>query len=522
MGASRRPSGGFALAGAAWLPALLVLLVPAWLLLRATGGDGTGLTRVTAPATLTLLVETVLLAASVVVISAVIACSTALLVARTDLPGRRIWSILLALPLAVPSYMGAFAAIAAFGPNGLLAERFGAELPEAYGPVGAALVLALLAYPYLFLPLRAALLGVDPKLEESARTLGLTPIQTLRRVTLPLVRPALIGGALMVALYVLSDFGAVALLQVDTFTSVIYTQHDAFDRSGAAALALVLVAVTGCVLLLEGRARRTWRGRLTATRSTAVSSDRLIRLGRWRWLATAWCSLVVLAAVGVPLMVTAVWASSSGATCTHCEPLGTLALNSVTVAGLTAVVCMVLALFVVRYATFGRHRRRDLPRRLLYSGFALPGIVVALAMVFMASSWVPVLYQTLPLLVVACTLRFLPQATDGLAPAMAQVRPSLEEASRTLGHGRLATFRRVTMPLIRRGWIAGGVLVFLTTIKELPATLVLRPTGFETLATELWDLSNEAFLGAAAERCILIVCLGVLPMLVLLAREVER
>ncbi len=513
---------GWGVALAAWLPALVMLLVPAWLAVRAFDEPDTlsefldnfetGL--------LPLLGRSLALAACVGALTLVIALPLAFLTTRTDLPGRRVLGVLLALPLALPSYVGAFALVGAFGHGGLLAQLFGWQsMPDFTGFGGAVLALGLLGYPYVLLPLQAAFRQVDPRLEESARTLGLGPWRAFRAVTLPLLVPAMSAGMLMVALYALSDFGAVSMLQFNSFTRAIYLQYDSFNRSGAAMLSLVLVLLTVVLLWIEWRLRR--HGRSLAGRR-AVADAAPVLLGPWRVPALALVGLVMLLSVGAPVAVTVLWAARGGNTCDYCTPLPTLAWNTFEVAALTAFVAMLLVIPVVRYATRRRAWWAQLPDRLLYTGFAIPGVVVALALVFMGIRWLPGLYQTVPLLVVACVLRFLPQAADTFRPALLRVPAHLEEAARTLGATSAGAFRRVVLPLTWPAWFAGGALVFLTTLKELPATLVMRPPNWDTLATELWDLTNEGYYGEAASRSLLLLLLGVLPMVIVLYRRERR
>lgn len=429
---------------------------------------------------------------------------------------------MLALPLALPSYVGAFALIGAFGHGGLVSELFGLDAPpDVYGFSGATAALVLLGYPYIFLPVRAALLEVDPRLEESARVLGHGPWRAFFSATFPLVRPAAIAGGLLVVLYTLSDFGAVSMFQFDTFTRVIYVQHGAFDRAGAAALALVLVAITALVLGVEVAARRR-RARLASRHGPRPGGPPLIPLGRWKAPALAFCGLIATVSLVLPLAVVVGWAVRRGNICAFCTPVTELASNSLLIAAATAAAAMVLVLAVARYAVRGRGLAAVLPDRVLYAGFAIPGMVIALALVFVGTRWAPTLYQTVPFLVLACVIRFVPQAADALRPAMARVPVHAEEAARTLGATALSAFRRVTLPLVATSWFAGGVLVFLTTVKELPATLVMRPAGFDTLATELWDLTNEGFMGEAAWRALAIIALGVVPMVVLVVWTERR
>ena len=237
--------------------------------------------------TLELLWSTGLLVAGVTAASVTIGVSVAWLVTRTDLPGRRLWAVGAALPLVIPSYVAAFCLLGAFGPRGLLQQLLGVErLPEIYGYWGALAALTLSTYPYVLLLVSAALRGLDPSLEEAGRGLGQTPFAVFRRVTLPALRPSIGAGALLVALYALSDFGVVSLMRYDALTRAIYLQYRSlFDRTPAAMLALVLVALTALVLLLEGR----WRRRVAAERArhgaaAAPAPARPLALARARLL----------------------------------------------------------------------------------------------------------------------------------------------------------------------------------------------------------------------------------------------
>ena len=512
-----------ALPVAAWMPALMVMVVPLWLLMRASTGDtGEVLDGLMSSDTGWLIARSLGFALAVAVASAVIAVPLAFLTTRTDLPARRLWSVVLALPLALPSYVGAFTLIAAFGAGGLVSDALGIDgMPDFYGFGGATAALTLLGYPYVFLPVRAAFLQSDSSLEDSARVMGCSPMKAFMRVTFPLVRPALVAGMLLIGLYALSDFGAVSMLQFDTFTRVIYTQHDAFDPPGAAALSLVLVVLTVFILVGETAARKS-RASVASRKGPRPHGPPLIRLGWWKLPATLFCLLVASFALIAPVWVAVVWATEGGNTCTYCAPLSELALNTVEVATYTAIVAMLLVVPVARYATARRSVYSDIPDRALYMGFALPGVVIALALVYLGSQTAPGLYQTLPLLVVALLIRFLPQAADTLRPAMQRIPRALEEASRTLGEGPIRSFFRASAPLLWSSWLAGGVLVFLTAAKELPATLLMRPTNFDTLATELWDLTNEGFFGEAATRALVLLVIGAVPMMLLVAWTERR
>ncbi len=476
--------------------------------------------------TFAVLLRSVALATVVTAASVVVAVPLAWLTARTDLPGRRAWAVLAALPLVVPSYVGGLVLVSMFGPRGFfqgaLAPLGVERLPEIYGLPGAALALTLFSYPYVFLTVRGALRGMDPALEEAARSLGSGGWATFFRVTLPQLRPAIVAGALLVALYALSDFGAVSLLQFDSFSREIYTQYrSAFDRTPAAILALMLVALTAAILALEARTR----GRARYHQSFSGRHPRggtVVTLGRWRWPAVLLCGTVVLLALVLPVGVLVFWLTRGVAAGEPLRLLWGAAFNSVYVSALAAGVAALGALPVAILAVRFGGRLASFVERLSYLGYALPGIVLALALVFFGSNFAPGLYGTLVLLVFAYAVHFLPQAVGATRAALLQVRPSVEEAARGLGRSPLEVLRTVTAPLASSGILAGAALVFLTTMKELPATLLLAPLGFDTLATSIWTATSEAFYARAAAPALLLIAVSVLPMYLLVVRERAR
>jgi iron(III) transport system permease protein len=417
--------------------------------------------------------------------------------------------------------------VSMFGPKGFLQETLeplGIErLPEIYGLPGAALALTLFSYPYVFLTVLGALRGIDPAIEEASRSLGSGALATFFRVTLPQLRPAIVAGALLVALYSLSDFGAVSLLQFDSFSREIYTQYrSAFDRTPAAILALMLVGLTGAILMLEARTRSRARYHRSTAGSSRPYTGRVVALGRWRWLALLFCGTVVLLALVVPVGVLVFWLARGLAAGEPLRLMWGAAFHSVYAAGLAAVVTALAALPVAVLAVRFPGWVGSIVERLSYLGYALPGIVLALALVFFGANLAPGLYGTLVLLVFAYAVHFLPQAVGTTRAALLQVRPSVEEAARGLGRGRTWVVATVTAPLASSGILAGAALVFLTTMKELPATLLLSPLGFDTLATSIWTATSGAFFARAAAPALLLILISALPMYLLVIREEAR
>jgi iron(III) transport system permease protein len=467
--------------------------------------------------TLRLTIRTVGLAAAVTTASLLLGVPLAWLTVRSDLPGRRFFAIAVALPLVIPTYVGAYTILAAFAPGGLIEAWLGFRPPSPYGFPGAFAALTLFTYPYVLLTCQSALRGIDPQLEDASRSLGRGPVATFLWVTLPQLRPAAAAGGLLVMLYVLSDFGAVSMLRYSTFTRALYTQfRSAFDRAPAAVLALVLVAMTVVVLIIEARVARDRGGQFRSR--AAARRPATVPLRRWRWPAAAFAATVVAAGLVVPMTVVGYWlvrGVRAG------EPFALVlgaAGRSLLVALLGAIVATAAALPIGIWAARSTSRVARAIERSSFTGYALPGIVVALALVYVGIRVTPSLYQTLAMLVFAYVVLFLPQAVGAIRTSLMQVPPAVEEASRTLGAGRVRTLVRVLLPLSSRGAIAGGSLVFLTAMKELPATLLLAPTGYDTLAVRVWSATREAFFARAAAPALLLILLGSVPLAILTIR----
>ena len=509
-------AAGLAIAGLALLP--LVYLV-----IRALGASPDSLDLVFRARTVEVAVSTLGLALLVGAGTVGLGVPLAWLTTRTDLPARRLWTVLAVVPLAIPSYVTGFAFLAAFGPRGslqgVLAPLGVDRLPSIGGLFGATLVLVLASYPYVVLATRAAILRTDPSVEDAARLLGDRRATVFRRVTLPVLVPAIAAGTLLAILYALSDFGAVSLLQFDSFSRAIYVQYRAsFDRSLAAILALMLVGLTLAVTWAEWRLRRRASAYASVGRNTRRPPT-VVPLGRWRWPSVVFCAAVVVLALVVPAGTIAWWLIRGVAQGEPVRLVVDATLNSFLAGAGAAVGAIILAvpvaLLVARHAgTLSR-----LVERSAFTGAALPGIVIALSVVFLATNLVPPLYQTLLLLVVAYAVRFLPQAVGSARAALEAMGTRVEEAGRTLGDGPARAFSRLTLPLLRPALIGGGALVFLTTVKELPMALLLGPIGFETLATEIWDAASEGFYARAAAPAALLLALSAGTVAILLRGE---
>lgn len=508
---------------AVWVPALLVaaaMLLPAVYLVVAAAElpPARMLELATDGATLRLAGRTLLLGASVTLASVLLSVPLAWLTTRSDLPARRFFAIATGLPLVIPTYVGAFALVGAFARGGLVEEWLGVVPPSPYGFWGAFVALTLFSYPYVLLTVQAGLRGIDPSLEEASRLLGKGPLRTFLQVTVPQLRASVAAGGLLVLLYVFSDFGAVSILRYSTFTRGLYLQYrSAFDRAPAALLGLLLVGMTVAVIVAEARIARDRGGQFGARGPTRALPP--VPLRAWRWPAAALCTVVVTLGLVTPVTVVVYWLVRGLQAGEQLNPALGPAGRSILAAGLGALAAVAAALPVAIWAARSPSRIARLVERASFTGYALPGIVVALALVFVGIRLATPLYQTLAMLVFAYVVLFLPQAVGTIRTTLLQVNPNVEAASRVLGGSRMATLGRVTLPLARRGAVAGGALVFLTALKELPATLLLAPTGYDTLATRIWSATEEAFYTRAAVPALLLILLGSVPLAVARIRE---
>jgi iron(III) transport system permease protein len=479
------------------IAAAIAAVIPiGYLLFRLGAGADKALVELVRPRTLELLFNTTFLVVSVTFTALVIGFLQAWLTTRTNLGFGALFAVLATLPLAIPSYVMAFS--------------FTATFPGVFGFLPSWLVMSLATSPYVFLAVSAALVRTDSSSEEVARTLGLSKWQVLRRVTWPQVRPAATASSLLVALYTLSEFGAIAILRFDTFTRAIYNAYRlSFDRTAAAALAVVLVMITLLVIWFERRYRGDYL-------SVGASSQKRVRVSLGKARPVAILSLVALAMLGagVPLYSLVNWSIVGSSTADVSQILEALwgSVSLAVMAGaLITVFALAIALWVVRYKT----KLGMFVELSVWANHALPAIVVALALIFVGANLVPWVYQTTALLLFAYLILFLPNALSTMATPIAQVPRSLEDVANSLGVKGNRSIFKVVLPIAAPGILAGAALVALTVLKELPATLLLRPTGTETLAVRLWSSTEELAFAQAAPYALLLVVLGGLPALAL-------
>lgn len=490
-------------------PALAVLPVAFVFGQAAAGGWDAAVAALVRPRVGVLLFNTGRLVLAGTACCLVLGAATAWLVERTDLPLRGALGVLLAVPVAVPAFVRGFGWISV--------------LPGADRLAGALLVVTLTYYPLVYLPVRAALRSADPALEDAARSLGLGPGRTALRVVLPQVRRALIGGGLLVALDLLAEFGAFALLSYPTLTTAIYEQYRVgFDTAAVAPVALLLVAL--CALVLGGELALRGR-RHTRVGAGAPRPPSRHRLGAAAPAALLAVVAVLAAALGEPLAVLGYWlwhgragAGEGGFGHAGAGELSAAALNTFALGLAGAAAAMLVALPVALLAARESGPLATVLERLTYLAHVLPGIVVALALVTVSIRLVPGLYQSAPLLVTAYVVLFLPRALVSARSGLERAPPALAESARALGRRPAAVLALVTLPLAAPGLGAGAALVFLSVATELTTTLLLAPIGTDTLATQVWSHSTQLDFAGAAPFAALMVAVSV-PATVLLTRQ---
>ncbi|WAH58545.1 iron ABC transporter permease [Pseudomonas silvicola] len=464
----------------------------------------------------------------------VLGVSLAWLTSLCQFPGRRWLDWALMLPFAIPAYVLAFVFVGLLDFAGPLQTALrewlgnGLRLPRVRSTGGVITVLVLVFYPYVYLLARTAFLAQGRGLMEAARVLGQSPWQAFWRVALPMARPAIGAGVALAMMETLADFGAVAVFNFDTFTTAIYkTWYGFFSLASAAQLAsLLLVAV---VLVLYGERRA--RGAAHAGSERARGQLRYQLRGWKAFAASLWCGLVLVCAFVVPVLQLLAWCWQRGRFDLDERYLG-LILHTLYLGTLAALLTVTLAL-VLSFA------RRLAPTPVIGAGvglanlgYALPGSVLAVA-IMLAFSYLdkalviplagrPLLLGSLVALVLAYVVRFMAVAYGPLESSLAKIRPSLPEASRSLGVGGPRLFFRVYLPLLVPGVLSAALLVFVDVLKEMPATLLMRPFGWDTLAVRVFEMTSEGEWARASLPALTLVLVGLLPVIGLIRRSARR
>jgi iron(III) transport system permease protein len=453
-----------------------------------------------------LLVNTVGLVVVAVPICVVLGVGAAWFVERTDLPGRAAWRPLFVAPLAVPAFINSYAWVGV--------------IPSLHG-FGAGVLVSVLSYfPFVYVPAAATLRRLDPAIEESARALGSGSVGIFFRVVLPQLRLAVLGGGLLIGVHLLAEYGAFAMLRFSTLTTAIFEQFQS-TFNGAAGSSLAGLLVLLCLALLVAEAGARGNARFARLGSGVPRAATPHPLRGMTGPALVGMGVLAVLSLGVPVLTLIRWLRIGGSEVWAWGDIGPSITQTIVLAAaaalLTTVFAFPFAWLAVRFSGF-------LARFAEGANFitsSMPGIVTALALVIFALRYLPSIYQTVVLVLAAYVLMFLPRAMVNLRSGLAQVPPSLEEASRSLGSSPVITFLRVTLRLTAPAAAAGASLVFVGVATELTATLLLAPTGTRTLAMRFWSLSSELDYAAAAPYALLLVVLAV-PVTIVLFRQSNR
>lgn len=453
-----------------------------------------------------LLLNTVLLIVFTVPLCLALGVGGAWLVERTTLRGHRIWAVALAAPLAIPAFVNSYSWVSA--------------IPSLAG-LGSGVLIATLSYfPLVYIPAAATLSRLDPAIEQSAASLGLGPWAVFFRVILPQLRIAMTGGALLVSLHLLAEYGAFAMIRFDTFTTAIMVQfRSTFNGTAGNMLASVLVFLCLIFLLVEVRSRGT--ARYARVGSGAQAKAVRIRLRRYQVPAQLALLSATLLAFGLPVWFVLRWVASGGPSIWNASEflpalLQTLAYGAAGALA-TTVVAFPMAYLAVRHPSWFS-KALELSN---YVTSSMPGIVVGLAFVTVSIRAVPGVYQTAGVLIAAYVLLFLPRALVNIRSGLAQAPKELDEAAQALGKPPLVSFLKVTMRLTAPAAAGGAALVFLAIVNELTATLLLSPNGTRTLATQFWSKSSAIDYAGAAPYALLMILLSA-PMTYLLFQQSKK
>lgn len=512
---SRRHSRGrFKGRGGAWVIGLSVLvsllaLLPIAFVIGVSWDIGWGqiVALVWRPRVAELLLNTLLLVLITLPLCVTLGIALAWLTERSDLPGRRLWSLLAVAPLAVPAFVHSYAWVSL--------------VPSIHGLPAGVLVSVIAYFPFLYLPLAATLRRLDPAIEDVAQSLGLKPWAVFFRVLLPQLRLAIGGGALLVGLHLLAEYGLYAMIRFDTFTTAIFDQFKS-TFNGPAANMLAAVLALCCLVLLSSESAARGAARYARVGSGSAREPCLVQLsGRSRALGLALQALTCLLALGVPLITLGKWLIAGGREVWQLAELlpaleQTLLLG---VVGALLTTCAAVPIAWLSIRAPGRLQR--LLESCNYITSSLPGIVVALALVTVTIRFARPLYQTTFSVLLAYLLMFLPRALVSLRAGIAQAPVELENMAQSLGRSPARALWLITLRLAAPGAAAGAALVFLAITNELTATLLLAPNGTRTLATGFWAMTSEIDYAAAAPYALLMILLS-LPLTGVLYHHSKR
>lgn len=466
-----------------------------------------------------LLFNTICLALVTAAIASIIAFTLAWLIIKTDLPFKKTFHWLAAMPLAIPVYIAAFTYITILGPAGAIPKLISSILNITvlelkfnfiYSFMGVALIFSFFTYPYIYLLLCNSLKNIDGNLEDASISSGLNLRETFRKVILPLITPSIFSGSLLVIIYVMADFGAISMLRFESFTRVIYLQLiGRYDRASATILSSVLVLIIYIFLWIENyiRTRKT-----LYTSTNTQKSSKVYNLNKWKIPCLLLVLIIFTFTLFIPMATLISWSIKGVFSGVLSIKFFKYVTDSLLLSLITATIVTLIALPVSFVNTRYKNNLYKVISKLAYTGYALPGIITALGTIFIFNRFLPGLYKTLFCLIAAYVIKLLPQCLQGQENTLLQLSSYYEDTSLTLGYKPWTSLRKVTIPLMKGGIISGWVLVFINVTKELPATLLLRPPGFDTMAVRVWIDASEGIYTSASPIALLLIGMSMLTM----------
>ena len=470
-----------------------------------------------------MLFNTISMFFAVVISSVSLGLLISIILIRFKIKGSKIIFTLCTLPLVIPSYIGALTYISAFSPKGLFVKIFSFaglnEINGIEGFIGSWIVLTLFTYPYVLLICSSALRNLDSTVEEAARSLGVKRFRIYTSVVIPRLRKPIIYSGLLVGLYVISDFGAVSLMRYSTITKAIYTYYE-FSLLGDP-----IIFYSGLLIFLALIISFIQRGS-DVTRSAKVSGTPRIPAkvdlsSRSKLLVYLFFALVIFFGLMLPVSVLSYWLIRGLSLGNDVRAVFGGVVGSFSASIVTSILAIIISMPIVIMISQYRSKFGDLLEKVILALYGLPHLAVGVSILFITVKIFPSIYQSFFALVISYLIVFLPQAIGGGQASMEQVKGSYIDASSSLGKSKIETFSKVTFPLIYRGLLAGGALVFLSTMKELPQTLLLRPTGFNTMAVDVWSFASEGVCTQAAFSAFILLAISAIPTYMLSTRNLS-
>ena len=436
----------------------------------------------------------------VVISSLILGLLISIILVRFNIPGSKILFTLSVLPLVIPSYIGALTYVSAFSPKGLFVQLFSSfginEIAGIDGFFGSWLVLTLFTYPYVVLICSSALRNLDSTVEDAARSLGKNRFNVYTQVVIPRLKKPIIFSGLLVGLYVISDFGAVSLMRYSTLTKAIYSYYE-FNINGDPVIFYSSILIV-LALLISFIQRGSEEARSAKVSGTPKISEKTNLSPRSKVLIYTFLSLVIFSGLILPISVLSYWLIRGLSAGNSVRAVFGGVVGSLSVSLLAALFSVIVSTPIIIMVSQYRSKFGNVLERIMLALYGLPHISVGVAILFITIKIFPSIYQSFTALIISYLIVFLPQAIGAGQASMEQVKSNYLDASAGLGMSKLKSFYRITLPLIYRGLFAGGALVFLSTMKELPQTLLLRPTGLNTMAIDIWSYASEGLFTQAA------------------------